>query len=157
MLRAPRYMLVNGTPQFRGSCGDDWWIALMSQFTASTTFHAFVEKALPGPGKADIDLFVAILVQTGKLAREKYGAPTVILYMPPDDPGYLASSGLTDADIMRAPRNGGLLVLDTTLHAQDFPGRPLAIPGDGHPTATANKARAELLRAGVAGELGLNR
>jgi len=39
-----------------------------------------------------------------------------------------------------------LTVIDATLDGAAFPGQVLYIPGDGHPTGVANRARAELLQ-----------
>jgi hypothetical protein len=92
---------------------------------------------------ADIDLYVSILIRAGQLAREKYGVPTVILYLPADDFARLA--GTSDEEIMRRLSDGGLIVINAGLDQSAFPGQPLAIPGDGHPTGVANLARAKLL------------
>jgi len=92
---------------------------------------------------SDIDLYVAILIRAAELAHEKYGAPTVILYLP--DPGYARQSGFSDEQIMQRLRNAGLKVINVWLDQHDYPGRPLAIPGDGHPTGVANLARAKML------------
>jgi len=46
---------------------------------------------------------------------------------------------------MERLREGGLQVIDVGLDQRDFPGEPLEIPSDGHPTGVANLARAKLL------------
>jgi hypothetical protein len=46
-----------------------------------------------------------------------------------------------------AMRKAGLVVIDASLDPADFPGKALAIPGDGHPTGVANAARAALVKA----------
>jgi hypothetical protein len=47
---------------------------------------------------------------------------------------------------MERLREGGLVVIDAGLDPNDFPGQNLKIPGDGHPTGVANRARAVLVR-----------
>jgi hypothetical protein len=66
----------------------------------------------------------------------------------------LRSSGVTNEQIVQRLRDGGMIVIDANLDQAAFPGQPLVIPGDGHPTATANRAWAERLRE-VVGKLGL--
>jgi hypothetical protein len=48
-------------------------------------------------------------------------------------------------------RDGGLIVIDARLDPKDFGGQGLQIPGDGHPTGVANRARALLVRDALAG------
>ena len=48
-------------------------------------------------------------------------------------------------------REGGLVIIDARLDPKDFPGQELQIPGDGHPTGIANRARALLVRDALAG------
>ena len=143
MLRAPRYALVAGKPQFEGTCGELWSNRLRALLSITAVTGHFVEPSLGRADREAIDLYVAILVRAGKFGREKYGARAVILYL--RDPAYLRHTGYTDEQIMQRLRDGGLTVIDATLDQAKFPGQPLYIPGDGHPTGTANRARAELL------------
>jgi len=139
VMLAPRYKLIDGHPQFQGRCR-----GLIYALAARTSIYkAFVEPALLHIGREDIDLYVAVLTRAGELARQKYGAPTVIVYL--RDPPFARLSGFSDDEIMRRLRDGGLKVIDGTLDPRDFPGRPLEIPGDGHPTGVANLARAKML------------
>lgn len=151
MLRAPRYALENGRPVFEGACYQHWATLPMQLFANTSLYHSFVEPALAPPTRADIDLYVAILARAGALARQMYGAPTVILFLG-EDPLYLRRSGMTDDDIVRAMRNAGLDVIDASLDPADFPGQILAIPGDGHPTGAANAARAAMLKTYLDGK-----
>jgi hypothetical protein len=109
----------------------------------------FLRPAFGGADAADIDLYVAILIRSGQLAREKYGVPTLILDLPDD--GYVRRAGTTDQRIMQRLREAGLRVVDAGLDAKNFPGQNLTIPGDGHPTGAANRARALMVRDVVAG------
>lgn len=68
---------------------------------------------------------------------------TAILYLA--DPPYTKRAGTDDRQIVQRLRAGGLLVIEANLDPEDFPGRPLIIPGDGHPTGVANRARALLM------------
>ena len=51
----------------------------------------------------------------------------------------------------RRMRKGRLVVIDVRPDPRDFPGQELQIPGDGHPTGVANRARALLVRDALAG------
>jgi hypothetical protein len=151
VMLAPRYLLADGVPKFSGQCRDRWSLLIGRLFTMPM-YVAFVEPTLRGPSPAKIDLYTAILIRAGALAREKYGVPTVILYMPVAD--YLVGSGITDEQIMERLSQGGLVVVDAKLDQGAFPGQPLGIPGEGHPTGVANRARAALLRQAL-GDLGV--
>jgi hypothetical protein len=145
MMRAPRYEMVDGRPTYRGACYEHWTVLL--QLLANTSlYRTFIEPALGGPTRRDIDLYIAVLARAAELAREKYGAPTLIVYIRGWE-NYLRRSGYTEQDIIRHMRDAGLDVLDATLDQAAFPGKPLTIPGDGHPTAVANAARAALMKA----------
>ena len=117
--------------------------------TRAAMYSVFFEPVFGGARPVDIDLFVGILVRAGQLAREKYGVPTLILYWP--DEAYARRAGVTDAQIMGRLREGGLVIIDARLDPKDFPGQELQIPGDGHPTGIANRARALLVRDALAG------
>jgi hypothetical protein len=135
----PRYELADGHPQFEGPCHG----LIYGLLARSAIYKAFIEPAMVRIGPGEIDLYVAILIRAGELARQKYGVPTAILYLP--DPIYAGQSGWPDEQIMQRLRQGGLNVIDIGLDQRDFPGQPLEIPSDGHPTGVANLARAKLL------------
>jgi hypothetical protein len=140
---APRYRLNGGRLELAGSCR--WWSALNRfLFAASATYRAFIAPLVERVRPSDIELYLAIIERAAELAREKYGVPTAILYIP--DPDYAERAGISDAEIMRRLRDDGLIVIDGALDPSAFPGQPLLIPGDGHPTAVANRARALLVR-----------
>jgi hypothetical protein len=147
MMRAPHYELVEGRPIYRGACYQQW--SVLNQLFANTSlYHAFIEPAFGGPTRSDIDLLIGILGEAAKLAHDKYGAPTLIVYIRNSDT-YLRRSGLTEEDVIRRMRAAGLDVLDATLDPRDFPRTPLNIPGDGHPTGAANAARAKMIDAAI--------
>jgi len=145
----PRYVLVDGMPRYEGTCRGNWPVRLRPLWTRTAMYSMFFEPVFGGARSVDIDLFVSILVRAGQLAREKYGVPTLILYWP--DEAYARRAGVTEAQIMGRLREGGLVVIDARLDPKDFPGQELEIPGDGHPTGVANRARALLVRDALAG------
>ena len=149
VLSAPRYVMVDGRPAYKDKCIDHWSARLRYLLTRTAMYSVFFEPVFGGAGPADMDLYIAILIQAGQLARERYGVPTLILYQPYD--AYVRRAGLTDQQIMQRLRDGGLLVIDAALDPNDFPGQTLKIPGDGHPTSVANRAWAVLVRDVLAG------
>lgn len=149
MWHAPRYVLANGTLTYKGACEDHWTEHVRQLWTRTAMDRVFFEPAFGGANADDIDLYVAILLRSGQLARAKYGVPTLILYLPDD--GYVRRAGTTDEQIMERLREAGLLVVNAGLDPTDFPGQNLVIPGDGHPTGVANRARALMVRDVVSG------
>ncbi len=146
IMLSPRYVMVDGQPKFRGVC-QDRWSPLIGRLFTMAMYKVFVQPVLPGASAAKIDLYIAIQRRAGELAREKYGVPTVILYVP--DETYLRGSGYTDQQIRPRLRDGGLIVVDGGLDPAAFRGQDLSIPGDGHPTGVANRARAVILRNAI--------
>jgi hypothetical protein len=149
MWHAPRYVLAQGAPSYQGQCSDDWYQHVRKLWTRTAMDGVFFKPVFGGPRAADIDLYIAILSRAGQLAREKYGAPTLILYL--SDGEYIRRAGTTDEQIRQRLREAGLLVAKANLDPKDFPGETLAIPGDGHPTGVANRVRALLVRSVLAG------
>jgi hypothetical protein len=149
VLRAPRYVMVDGRPAYKDKCIDHWLVRLRYLLTRTAIYSVFFQPVFGGAGPADMDLYVAILIRAGQLARERYGVPTLILYQPYD--AYVRRAGLTDRQIMQRLRDGGLLVIDAGLDPNDFPGQTLKIPGDGHPTGVADRAWAVLVRDALVG------
>lgn len=145
MLRAPRYEMVDGRPSFQGTCYGRL-STVLKQLIANTSLYRVFFEPLQSLGHDDIDLYIAIIARAAQLAREKYGAPTLVLYLPAGE-GYLKRSAYTDDQIMQRMRDAGLAVVEAGLDPAHFPGQPLTIPGDGHPTAVANAARAAMVKA----------
>ena len=67
----------------------------------------------------------------------------------PPDRDYARRADISDDEIMRRLRDHALIVVNGALDPSAFPGQPLLIPGDGHPTAVANRVRALLVRDAV--------
>jgi len=155
----PSYALENGAPVYKGPCSSrapGVAGALRGLFRATEAYKFFFGSREEPVDEADIDLYVAILVKAGELARQKYGVPTLILYLKDDlaSPRYRLGPGYANEDIMRRLRAGGLTVLDVWLDANAYPGRALLIPGDGHPTGFAHRLWAEKVKEFVAAEIG---
>jgi len=146
VLRAPRYVLADGEPRYQGTCMGNPLPAIGQLLANTALFRVFIARTLRGTAREDIELDVAMMIRAGKLAREKYGVPLAVIYLPAGR-GYLDRAGVTETDIMARLRQGGLLVVDGALKRDDYPGQALTIPGDGHPTALANRLRAERLIA----------
>ena len=141
--RGPRYELMGGQPTFRGSCAEGEPLVLRLLERVSSIYPAIIAPALQGATLEKIDLFVAILARAGKLVRDKYGA-TLVIYEPNE--AYLRPVGYTDQQLMQRLRDGGLVVVDGALDPAAYPGQDLTIPGEGHPTAVANRAWAMLVQ-----------
>jgi len=149
MRTAPRYELVGGQAVFQGACAERWSLPLRILWEHTSIYGKFVEPRLSGARPEKLDLYVAVLARAGQIARDKYGAPTAILYTP--SASYLRPAGYTDEDMMRRLREAGLVVVDGTLDPRAFPGQTLEIPGEGHPTGAANRIWAERLNKVFAG------
>jgi hypothetical protein len=149
MMRAPRYVLIDGQPSFQGTCAERSHSALRWLYSTTSFYYSFVEPLLSRANQADLDLYVGIIIRAGQLAREKYGAATAILFIPADA-SYMQHAGYTNEQIVQRLRDAGLLVIDGTLDPGKFAGQDLRIPGDGHPTGVANRARAAILADALA-------
>lgn len=146
-LNAPRYVLENGALAFRGRCYEGARLRLRQFLLDSAAWRSFVEPYRQSLTRADVELYLAEVSAAVKLAREKYGVETLIPYLR-SSPGTLAHTGFTEEDIMRRLGESGALVFDAGLKSED--GAPLEIAGDGHPTALANRLRAELIKSYIA-------
>ena len=153
-LPGPRYEVVDGKATFRGTCGERWSLPLRWLFAATSMFDIIAAPLDDQTVRQKLDLFIAILIRAGQVAREKYGAPTLIFYV--SHSGYPEAGDYTDDQVIDQLRAGGLTVVDGGLDPHDFPGQDLAIPKDGHPTVVAHRARAALLVKGLAGIVSLD-
>src|SRR5580704_6650428 len=73
--RSPRYVMVEGRPAYKDKCIDHWPMRLRSWLTRTAIYSVFFESVFGGAGPADMDLYVAVLIRAGQLARERYGVP----------------------------------------------------------------------------------
>ena len=133
MWHAPRYVLAHGAPTYEGRCEDHWTEHVRQLWTRTAMERVFLKPAFGGANAADIDLYVAILIRSGQLAHEKYGAPTLILYLPDD--AYVRRAGTTDQQIMQRLREAGLFVVDAGSRRKGLsrpkPGNPGRWTSDG--------------------------
>ncbi len=146
VIDAPRYALEDGKIAFKGACFEGLALQLRQFFWNSAAYHLVFD---PDRGKAshdDIELYIRILLAAVDLARTKYGVPTLIPFMDGSDE-YLRGTGFTNDEIMQRLRDGGAEVVDASLAKEELEGAKISIVGDGHPTALANRLRAEMLRA----------
>src|SRR3984893_18730826 len=72
-LRAPRDVTVDGRPAYKEKSIDHWLVRLRYLLTRTAMYSVFFEPVIGGAGPADMDLYVAILIRAGQLARERYG------------------------------------------------------------------------------------
>jgi hypothetical protein len=148
-LHGPRYQIVDGRATYTGTCGERFPLPLRWLFMATSLFDIIAAPLDDQTVRQKLDLYIAILIRAGQLAREKYGAPTAVFYL--DGSGYPESGGLTDDEVIARLRAGGLLVIKANLNPDAFPRQDLWLPGDGHPTPLAHRARAALLAQGLDG------
>ncbi|MGB2730941.1 MAG: SGNH/GDSL hydrolase family protein [Methylovirgula sp.] len=145
MARAPRYELREGKPVFVGACREGIIRFIQDAFLSSASFRRFA-GITDSVDRHDVEIYLAEFRRCVELVKRKFGGRLIVLYMSGND-AYLAKSGFTDASVKERLRQSGVEVVDAALAAADFPpGTALSIPGDGHPTAIANRARAVLLK-----------
>ena len=86
----PRFVLRDGEAALAGRCPqayerDPAYLRpILAAARATASYKYFVGVREEPIESADIDLYVAILAKAGKVAREKYGAPTLILFLADD-------------------------------------------------------------------------
>ncbi|WP_395667051.1 SGNH/GDSL hydrolase family protein [Methylocella sp.] len=149
VIDAPRYELERGRPVFKGACYEGVALKARQFFGNSALYRMFVDPYRRRATRAEVETYIAILTAATRLAQEKYGVPTLIPYLEVSQ-DFLRGTGMTNEAIMEALRRGGARVLDiSTIEKTQADPALLAIPGDGHPTALANKIRARALVAYV--------
>ncbi|HLH11253.1 MAG TPA: SGNH/GDSL hydrolase family protein [Methylovirgula sp.] len=126
---APRYELENGSVVYKGICADK---NVLPQWMRKTPiYHAFIEPIVRRIDRRDIDLDVAILLKAAEIAKSKYGVPTLFLHIDED--------AVTEQIVSRLGE-AGQRTLDLAIRRDG-----LVISGDGHPTALANRLRADMI------------
>lgn len=149
---APRYVFEDGKPAYRGSCSEaasGLFGAARALLRSTEMFHYFFESREPPIEEADVDLYVAIFARAGELARQKYGADTLIMYLPDNvaSERYRLGPAYGNDKIMEKLRAAGLHVAEVQpIDPADYPGQPLFIPGDGHPTGLTDRIWAGQIR-----------
>ncbi len=143
-VRAPRYQIVDGKLAYRGPCFSGLMQRVEEFYKETATYDVFLAPLLQRPTHGDLETWLAIVGAVADLARDKYGVPLVVHYVPAPD-HYLDGTGFTDAELRQRLTSAGVHLIDATLEAK--PGQILTIPGDGHPNATANRLGAEKIVA----------
>ena len=140
-VRAPRYESVDGKVEYKGPCFSGLMQHVEEFYKETASYRVFLAPLLERPSHGDLETYVAIVGAVAKITREKYGVPLVVLYVPPPD-HYLDGTGFTDAALRGRLQAAGIHLVDATL-----PGAKniLTIPGDGHPSALANRLQARKL------------
>lgn len=157
---APRYVMQDGALVYRGACSEaasGLFGAARALLRSTEMFHYFFESREPPIDEADVDLYVAVLGRAGEVARQKYGVPTLIMYLPDNvsTDRYRLGPAYGNEQIMQKLRAAGLHVAEARLvDPAAYPGRPLFIPGDGHPTGLMDRIWAEQIRDIVMTEFG---
>lgn len=142
--RAPRYVVKDDKVVYVGECnprGPSRWFRDWLENTA--LYREFVEPYRRQLTHDDIELYIRITDAAVQLAKTKYNASTVILYLR-SDASFFRGTGFTDDEIMQRLRQGGATVIDASL--QKEPPAKISIQGDGHPTPYANQLRASILK-----------
>jgi hypothetical protein len=145
---APLYVLENGRPVFKGECNEGASLYWRDWLNNSALYRYFAEPWRHRVSHKDVELYVSELEAAVKLAREKYGVPTIIPYLS-EPASYLAGTGFTDESIMQRLRDSGAIVIESSLRKEAAAGQPISIRIDGHPTPLANRLRAAQIKAVV--------
>jgi hypothetical protein len=139
--QTPRYVLRNGELAYRGPCVPPAYLWLYRHL-----FHSYIYTRLVRPllldRERDDELYIAELCGGVALARRKYDAPVVVLYLR-SEPELFAGSDYTDDKVMDRLGGCGATVIDGTPETSpgvpllDWSGRTtteLQQLGDGHPS-----------------------
>jgi hypothetical protein len=151
----PSYELENGIPVYKGSCASrqsTFRQALTTMLRWTEAYDHFIGRREKPVGPQDMDLYIEILARSAEIAKQKYGVPTLVLYLPDvlTTARYQLPPELDNAAMMRRLRDKGLDVLDLSVDLNAYPGHQLIIPGDGHPTGFLNRIWGERLKDFVA-------
>ena len=138
---APKYRMVDGELVDEGPCASGLWLKADLFIKQLGIYRTFVEKYLDRPTGSQIEDYLNIVAAVTKIAHDKYHAPLIVLYS--IEPHYLDGTGWTDQRVEARMRAAGAQVVTTEVAAK--PGDVLTIPGDGHPTALANRLLARKL------------
>lgn len=142
---APRYAIEDRKVVFKGNCNEGTSLLLREWAENSAAYRWLIKPLNQKISRDDVELYIRIAVAAVKLAKDKYGVPTLIPFIrvPVE---YLRPTGFTDDEIIRRLQEGGALVLDVSLAQEEANGTGISIPGDGHPTPYANRLRARLIK-----------
>jgi hypothetical protein len=142
---APRYTLENGQLVLKGACREGFNLRLQEWLWNSAAYRMFIDPYERRVTHDDAELYVRMMLAAIDLAKKKYGVPAIVLYLKAS-PGYLRGTGFSEDMIMQRLKDGGAIVIDASLDKEEAAGATISIPGDGHPTALANRLRAGILK-----------
>ena len=108
---APFYAMENGRPVFKGDCNEGASLYWREWLNNSALYRYFSEPWRHRVSQKDVELYVGVLEAAIKMAKEKYGAPTLIPYLRVPEQ-YLAGTGFTDESIMRRLSDAGAIVVE---------------------------------------------
>jgi hypothetical protein len=145
---APRYALEDGRVVYKGECNDGASLLLREWLENTAVYRWVIEPYRHQANHADIELYVSVLEAAVKMAKEKYGVPTLIPYLRVPK-AYLQATGFTDDEIMQRLREAGAIVIDASLFDAEAAGQRISIKGDGHPTPLANRLRAQMIKTAI--------
>jgi hypothetical protein len=151
-LHSPRYRIREGRVVNDGSCSDGLSLLIRDWAQNTALYRTTVGPYRQRIDRDDIDLYIEIVAAIAERAKEKYGAPTLFAYIGAGD-DYLRQTGYTNAMILEGFRKAGLSVIDVSLEKEKAAGAVVEIPGDGHPTPLAHRARAQAIDAYIKAEL----
>jgi hypothetical protein len=148
--RAPRYALENGRLVYVGQCIPPGPSLLLHEWLENVAlYRELVEPYRWQLTNEDVELYVRILSAAVELAKSKYNASTVVLYVRSDDK-FFRGTGFSDDEIMRRLSAAGAIVVDASLQKERHDGAQINIAGNGHPTPYANQLRASILKTYLA-------
>jgi hypothetical protein len=155
MIRAPRYVLdAGGEVEFAGPCARGAERALLEFATNMASYKRYVEPTRARILNEDVELYVATVLRAVALAKARYNARALIVYDRMSDPSYFRwTDGISDSALIARFRSGGAEVLDMDISNWMPAGASATFPNDGHPTATAQHARALALRHHLDGSM----
>jgi hypothetical protein len=144
--RGPRYALEDGRVILKGTCYEGFRLWLQNWLQFSAAYCWLIEPFRRRATHDDIELYIRVVLAAINLAKEKYGVPVIVLYFKGDGDAYLRETGFSTDSVLERLKEGGATVVDTSLDKETSAGMALRIPGDGHPTALANRLRAAILK-----------
>ena len=149
---SPRYALENGVPRYTGSFNDYRWthpLAGLKYFLGEQ--FQFVEAiGMRQRQQEQADLFVALMIRLQELARQKFGAPLIVVYSWPDETSQAGYGDMTLLiPILKRLRDAGIPLLSVDSLMGTIPVSQLIIPHDGHPTALVYELIARELKSRV--------
>jgi hypothetical protein len=145
--RGPRYGIENGQPILKGACYEGRGLWLREWLQDSAAYRWLIEPYRRRLSHDDVELYLQITRAAINLAKAKYGVPVIVLYLGNEGENtLLQGTGFATDAMLRRLRDAGAIVLDASLSKESDAGMALSIPGDGHPTALANRLRATILK-----------